>query len=499
MDDAAIEICRLRLWLGLVADMNITEPEPLPNIDYNILPGNSLLGFVNSGLLQSDLLTQIPTTETYDEIVNLKKSYNSATDPDEAALKKNKLDIILHNCRTQLTSALYKIKKNYTKPQHDHQPFHWLLEFPFIIRENCGFDIIVGNPPYIEKTNTEYCLPFKLLRCGNTYAYFIERSLDLLRPNGKLGYIIPLSGVSTPRMSPMIELMLSKCSNIFISNYDDRPSKLFVGLEHCRSSIFICTVSNPPCSVLTTGYKRWKDSDRESIFDSSISNAVNTSKFVLKARLGNIVPKLDSTQEINILNKLLLIPTTISTYTTKSTKSRNKTSYPIFYHNAPQYWIRAGDTETCSTRIINGKKHIEKSKQLKSIYCENLNTQIIVMGLLNSSLFYWWYIKLSDGRHLLDSTIKQFPIDVNQMSINKQFMYRIKILVKDLLMDYEKHITYQNYNKTKNETLVVPEYHPGRSKPIIDKIDDLLAPYYDLNVSELNFIKNFDLNFRLSQ
>jgi len=43
MDDAAIEICRLRLWLGLVADMNISKPEPLPNIDYNILSGNSLL------------------------------------------------------------------------------------------------------------------------------------------------------------------------------------------------------------------------------------------------------------------------------------------------------------------------------------------------------------------------------------------------------------------------------------------------------------------------
>lgn len=498
MDEAAIEICRLRLWLGLVADMSITEPEPLPNIDYNILPGNSLLGFVNSGSLQSDLLTQTPTAKIYDKIVNLKKSYNRASDPDEAAHKKNKLDEILHNSRTQLTLALYKIKKQYTKPQLDHQPFHWLLEFPFIIRNNCGFDIIVGNPPYIEKTNTEYCLPFKLLSCGNTYAYFIERSLDLLRPNGKLGYIVPISSVSTLRMSPMIELMLSKCSNMFISNYDDRPSKLFVGLEHCRSSIFICTVSHPPCSVFTTGYKRWKDIDRESIFDSSILNAVNSSKFVLKSRLGNIVPKLDSIQEINILNKLLLIPTSVSTYVTKP-KARNKTPYPVFYHNAPQYWIRAVKTETGSIRILNGKKHIETSKQLKPIYCENLDTQIIVTGLLNSSLFYWWYIKLSDGRHLLDSTIRQFPIDVSQMHCNKQFMRRIRILVKDLLLDYDKHITHQNYNKSKNETLIVPEYHPGHSKHIIDKIDDLLAPYYNFNITELNFIKNFDLNFRLSQ
>ncbi len=111
VDEGAIEVCRLRLWLGLVADMDVENPEPLPNIDYNILLGNSLLGFVNSQPLQSDLISNIPTKKDYKQIVTLKKLYNNTSDPQRASSIKNRLDPLITTCREQLNAALYMVKK----------------------------------------------------------------------------------------------------------------------------------------------------------------------------------------------------------------------------------------------------------------------------------------------------------------------------------------------------------------------------------------------------
>ncbi len=82
-----------------------------------------------------------------------------------------------------------------------HQPFHWFIEFYDIVQERGGFDVIIGNPPYVEYSKERF--PYNLQRgtfssepCGNLYAYIIERCLSLGILAGKTGVIVPTSSSS---------------------------------------------------------------------------------------------------------------------------------------------------------------------------------------------------------------------------------------------------------------------------------------------------------------
>jgi methylase of polypeptide subunit release factors len=56
-----------------------------------------------------------------------------------------------------------------------------------------GFDMIVGNPPYVERSKLNYPTAlFNINDCGNTYAYFFEILLKILNSNGYLGFIVPV-------------------------------------------------------------------------------------------------------------------------------------------------------------------------------------------------------------------------------------------------------------------------------------------------------------------
>ncbi|WP_239773090.1 Eco57I restriction-modification methylase domain-containing protein [Mammaliicoccus sp. I-M36] len=104
--------------------------------------------------------------------------------------------------------------------------------------ENGGFDIIVGNPPYIEYSKIKnYTINgYKTLKAGNVYAYMIERSLELLKKEGNLGVIVPISIVSTQRMKTLRQLVMDECKDIWLANFADRPGSLFNGV-HQKLSI----------------------------------------------------------------------------------------------------------------------------------------------------------------------------------------------------------------------------------------------------------------------
>lgn len=493
MDNGAIEVCQLRLWLGLVSDMDLATPEALPNIDYNILHGNTLLGFITPDSLQSNFSTDIPTQHDYTQIATVKNQYKESTNPSQAATLKIKLDHLISKCDSQLSAALYKNRKKYGVFNPEHLPFHWLLNFPTIICNNGGFDIIVGNPPYVQSQKINFPLQFKLLSCQNTYVYFIEKSLQLLKPGGKLGYIIPVSSVSTSKMVPMIEHLKSRCSKILVSHYDDRPGRLFVGLQHCRSSIFICTRSSESCHIYTTGYKRWYTNERNTLFDNV--EYVNVTKFTSHPRLGKLIPKLANSTEISILEKLLSNTESVSKYITKASTKKTKL-HPVYYHNAPQYWTRAHMHEIKSTRLKDGVQTHERSSHLKLISCNNSYSQIVTLALLNSSLFYWWFVKMSNGRDFGEYLIRLFPINIDDIINNKKLIQKLSKIVYSLLKDYDINAVSTINTRKDTSVLTFSEYFPSKSKVIIDKIDAVLGNHYNFTQKELNYIRMFDLKFR---
>ncbi|HEX5273502.1 MAG TPA: DNA methyltransferase, partial [Gemmataceae bacterium] len=110
--------------------------------------------------------------------------------------------------------------------------------FPRVARRG-GFSVVLGNPPYVEVAPDHP--GYRTARCGNLYAFVVERGLRLLAPHGRMGLIVPHSAFCTDRMAPLASLVLRR-GVTWVSTYDIRPCKLFAGVDQ-RLAIFLSAPS----------------------------------------------------------------------------------------------------------------------------------------------------------------------------------------------------------------------------------------------------------------
>ena len=129
----------------------------------------------------------------------------------------------------------------YKQWRTNHEPFHWFIEFYGIMHRG-GFDVIVGNPPYVEyRAVKDYRITgYETLSCGNLYAFVLERSYDALRNGGRMGMIVQLSLSCTERMAPIQEKLSDLSNSIWFAHFDDRPPD---SSKDC--SIYVPRLSSP--------------------------------------------------------------------------------------------------------------------------------------------------------------------------------------------------------------------------------------------------------------
>ncbi len=176
IDAGAVEIAKLRLWLSLVVDEeDIKQIRPLPNLDYKIVCGNSLLGYpyIPRGL---------------EKIEKLKEQFFNETKPKE----KNEI-------RQQINESLYELYKNTEKTLGYKVNFDFKINFSEVFREKGGFDIVIGNPPYgiklQENDKRRLDTRFNQLNSPtkNSAIYFIYVSDAISCKNGINSLIVPKS------------------------------------------------------------------------------------------------------------------------------------------------------------------------------------------------------------------------------------------------------------------------------------------------------------------
>jgi len=374
-----------------------------------------------------------------------------------------------------------KKKKAFEDWRSSHQPFHWFVEFYGIMNRG-GFDVIIGNPPYVEyRQIKDYnILRYKTEPCGNLYAYVLERCNSIIGFKGRTGMIVQLPIVCTDRMIPLQNECFEKNSNLWFANFDDRPARLFDDLEHIRASILLSVRGKKTTSrIYTTKYNRWYTETRNSLFE--ILKFIETQDFFYN---GAIV-KLGDTLGQSILNRLQN-HSPLAKYKTSGTK------HLVFFHNAPQYWVRATDFAPYFWNERDGQK---LSTQIKKL-CFNTSLDAkCVTAVLNSSLYYWWFILLSDCRHLNMREIDNFPISLDQFSneIKVHLADIVPLLMKDFkLYSNRKECTYKTTGK-----VIYDEFFPKKSKEIVDKIDLLIGKHYGFKEEEIDFITNYDIKYRM--
>src|SRR5699024_2099315 len=115
---------------------------------------------------------------------------------------------------------------------------------------------------------------YKTIKCGNLFAFTLERSCQLLKENGVLGMIVPISIISTPRMASLRELLKNNGHFVFYSNFGDRPGTLFNGVHQKLTIILIQKNSNQNSNakIYTTSYYHWYNNERNKLFQTLYYN-----------------------------------------------------------------------------------------------------------------------------------------------------------------------------------------------------------------------------------
>ena len=187
LDDFAVNIAMLRLWLSLSIDYEGEKPEPLPNLDFKVLCGDSLLGpDPSAGVEVQGTLGQ--DTEQFRRLGQLKADFMRASPGPGKERLKGEIGELNTGIRQALgVSAISGV-------------VDWRVEFAEVFAQRRGFDIAIANPPYINvetlTAETKAHLFANYATCeGRTdiYVAFLERSLGVLNSNGLLSFIIPAS------------------------------------------------------------------------------------------------------------------------------------------------------------------------------------------------------------------------------------------------------------------------------------------------------------------
>jgi methylase of polypeptide subunit release factors len=499
--EEAVEICKLRLFLKLMAQVDRVEHiEALPDIDFNIKAGNTLVGFASfedvKKALEVDMIKKLllPKLEENSEIAD--RAYQKFRemqiehDMDAKEFSRSKIEIRerLGNLNNELDSYLAEVyeidpddKNKFNNWKKSHQPFHWYSEFYGIIK-NGGFDVIIGNPPYVEYSTVrkQYIINnYDVESCGNLYAFVIERNFEILCLNGRSGMIVQLPMVCTDRMKPLQNICKEKDSKLWFANFDDRPARLFEGLQHIRATIYLAKKGKENENIYSTKYNRWYSEVRSILFNLLAFEEISDSLF------DGAIPKIGDIRAKNILHH-------ISSYIPLGRSFSADKSFQAYFHNAPQYWIRAMDF---APYFWNERDGEQISTHVKQIYFSNNEGSLVSIAVLNSSLFYWWFILLSNCRDLTLREIINIPVSLDQISqrIKKELSNLTKILMEDFKKNSSRRESfYQTTGK-----VIYDEYFPKYSKPIIDEIDKVLAKHYGFTEEELDFIINYDIKYRM--
>jgi hypothetical protein len=165
IDRGAVEICKLRLWLSMVADIEDepTEVEPLPNIDFNIRQGNSLIGYTDVREVansQGDVSlasfgggTGESVREMYEDIIEAVERHRDSESSSEAIRARNTAESRITEHSNSLDEKILEqfhkagIDEVDIEDIREYSPFHWVLEFATVYADG-GFDVVIGNPPW---------------------------------------------------------------------------------------------------------------------------------------------------------------------------------------------------------------------------------------------------------------------------------------------------------------------------------------------------------------
>jgi hypothetical protein len=131
--------------------------------------------------------------------------------------------------------------------------------------------------------------------------------------------------------------------------------------------------------------------------------------------------------------------------------------------------------------------------EVNAIHCQDPLAKRILHAVLNSSTWYQFFCAFTDGRHVNPSDVKDFPIDLKKLT-ETALGAKLSQLSEELEVCMRA-----NTSHWRKSGLLIESVNSSATKPILDRIDSILAEAYKFTPGELDFIINYDIKYRMGQ
>jgi hypothetical protein len=497
--EEAVEICKLRLFLKLAAQVepDMVRPnlgiEPLPDIDFNIRAGNTLVGFANHDEVKHAAAGRFAFDNSMEKIelkaADLQQVFDAfrarqvegdgsvpTRDKQELQERLKAMDDELNRYLASVYGVDFSKQDAYSKWMKSHQPFHWFSEFYGIVRDG-GFNVIIGNPPYVEYSPATfvYKIPtsYRTLACANLYPCMIERSFQLMARTGRHGMIVPLAGFATKGMVPLIDAFAEWFPATWVSFYHMRPSMLFSGGKVASIPTAVYVVAREGQQArFSTGVQKWNTECRDTLFRLLAFAPIMAAR---DQQNRHYYPKIALPLENSILTKVLQHESIRQYVAGKS--GRNC----MYYRSAGGLYWKV---------FVNFPWPYRTTSNKCAGFIAGRDRDVFV-SVLNSSTFWWYYTVTFDTFNVKDYMVFGFRFDYPSSGSTKA---DLKESCEKLMTDYRAQAKHLKRGDTGSYTI-----YAKHAKPILDEIDSVLARQYHFTQEELDFVINYDIKYRMGR
>ena len=427
--EEAVEICKLRLFLKLVAQLeSYDQIEPLPDIDFNIRAGNTLVGFTSLDAVRQ-AMTITPDRQQHRQVfpeeqealarINEEAETASAAfnqfrwqqtisgvevmTADKAALR-TRLDGLRDDLDRYLATEYgVDLKKAaaYESWLTSHQPFHWFVEY-YGVMSNGGFDVVIGNPPYVATKSIEYSLGRNVEhRYPDIYAYVLERSMQVTSKIGRCGMILPLS-ITFSRDFVKLRQNVRTWGTSWLSSFDNIPAALFAEVSQ-RCTILVSAPSGH--NSFTTRLNRWRAQYRPSLM-ANISYTAVPSDY----EVGSFgFPRLSGKQGERLLRLHSRIASKASTGLVAPSDSQGVLGFSPTARNFISTYLEPPPTLDLDGRII------QDAASGSSVALASVELARAALAVTSGTACFWYWLTRGDGFHVTNSLLSEYLSPLSEL------------------------------------------------------------------------------------
>jgi hypothetical protein len=277
------------------------------------------------------------------------------------------------------------------------------------------------------------------------------------------------------------EHLRRRSSFLATATFDDRPAKLFDGLQNCRSAIVILQhgVRAQQGRIWSSGYRRWAGECRDLLFPLTAFTQIGAGLLEQDQ-----FPKMAAPLQALTLGKAFA---KCNPPLSRSI-SPHPTEHVVFYQESARYWLKA--TVGIPYYAKNGR--VGAPAHGRYLFLADEARARSTCAILNSSLFYIYFISYGDCFHVSENLVTRLPIPSGALSDRK-----LSVLGGKLMRDLNRHAERKTIETKSADSIRYDEFRVGQSKAIIDEIDHVLARHYGFTEEELDFIINYDVKYRM--